>query len=179
MHWIEKFRKKMGVDRQQFADFVPCSEALIYLLENQNGGITHPKLANRIADICGATIKQRDSIVHKKHHGTWAPSDEPVTLGKNRHNVNNATAVVKIDENGNVLARYANMTFAAKCNNTNDIKIAMYCRRKQPKYRDEFEEFGGFTVRFAHEWDHMTKAERRRDIAPSPEVMKRRLGIEN
>ena len=175
MHWIEAYRNKMGIDRERFADYVPCSELLIFILENQEGGITHPKIANRIAEICGATAQQRDSIVHKIHRGTWTPSQKPVKLGKVRKNCTGALAVVKIDPNGNELARYASIAFTAKCNNTSEKRIERYCRRQQAKYRDEFEEFGGFTVRFAHEWDHMTYEEKMKDIAPSIEVLRGRM----
>lgn len=175
MHWIEKYRQFLGMDREQFSRCVPCSELLIFMLENGNKEITHPKLANRIAAICGATAEQRDSIVHKKHRGTWTPEKQPVNLGKKRANVPSAIPVVKIDVNGNELARYSDMSFAARCNNTNPNKIMRYCRRQQPKQKNEFEVFGGFTVRFVHEWDTMTREEQLADIASS-NTTKRRQG---
>ena len=175
--WVKEYREKRGWSKKKFADMGPCSETLIGIIEHPDGkGITHPLIANRIAEICGATAKQRDELVHKIHHGTWQPTGKPVKLGANRpNNASAAIPVVKIDRNGNVLARYANMTFAGKVNCVYETKIAQYCRKQQPKNRDEFEVFGGFTFRFAHEWDNMTKAEQIRDIMPTIEVIKRRI----
>ena len=74
MHWLEKWRRDHQMDRFQFAKEVGVSEALIYILENERNAVTHPLIANDIADYTGATVKQRDSIVHKKHWGTYTPN---------------------------------------------------------------------------------------------------------
>lgn len=71
MHWITAYREKMQIDRQRFARRTGCSERLIFMLEQ--GQVTHPIIADRIAEICGATAAQRDSIVHEKHWGEWQP----------------------------------------------------------------------------------------------------------
>lgn len=72
MHWITEYRKKMQIGRLRFARAARCSERLIFMLE-EGQGITHPIIANRIAEMCGATAEQRDSIAHGKHSGEWAP----------------------------------------------------------------------------------------------------------
>lgn len=55
MHWIEKFRRKNQLSQRDFASLAGCSAALIDILENMNRPRTHPNIANRIAEICGAT----------------------------------------------------------------------------------------------------------------------------
>lgn len=72
MHWITAYREKMQIDRLRFARRARCSERLIFMLE-EGQEITHPIIANRIAETCGATAAQRDSIVHEKHRGEWQP----------------------------------------------------------------------------------------------------------
>lgn len=87
MHWLEKWRMdytgprgRKGCTREELAAMVSkrmsdegisCSPLLIAYLED--GEITHPGIADIIAEVTGATIEQRDSLVHKKHHGTWEP----------------------------------------------------------------------------------------------------------
>ena len=174
--WVKEYREKRGWSKKKLADMADCSEILIGIIEHPDGkGITHPLIANRIAEICGATAAQRDELVHKKHHGTWKPSKRPPKLGKAKPDkVGPIFAVVKIDANGNVLARYSSLTHAGKVNCVDDGKIAKFCRRQQ-KHKDEFEEFGGYTFRFAHEWDYMDKGEQLADIAPSIDVLRSRL----
>lgn len=174
--WVKEYREKRGWSKKKLADMAECSEILIGIIEHPDGqGITHPLIANRIAEICGATAKQRDELVHKIHHGTWQPSGKSQKRGKRKPVVTGQTlAVVKIDPNGNILARYASLAYAGKVNCIDDGKIAKYCRRQQ-KNKDEFKEFGGFTFRFAHEWDYMDKGEQLADIAPSIDVLRGRF----
>ena len=85
MHWLEKFRTEyvkkdgtQGIDRSVFASQVRrrgvgCSAELIFIIEN--GGITHPNIANKIALVAGATAEQRDSMVHEERRGGLAAAE--------------------------------------------------------------------------------------------------------
>ncbi len=73
--WIEEFRRQHGLTRLELSKIVKVSQELITILEEQPRGVTHPKLANRLAAACGATPAQRDQIVNKIHAGTWEPDN--------------------------------------------------------------------------------------------------------
>ena len=78
MTWIEAYRQKQGMSREQFAAAVTrelggtgerrkCVSAnLIYLLENWPKCVTHPALITMIAHACGATKAQRDQFLAKE-----------------------------------------------------------------------------------------------------------------
>ena len=172
--------------RAELAQLAGVSPALIGILEDQNRAITHPQLANQIAEICGATAEQRDSIVHKKHAGTWVPSGKKADFGKllrirqlqprdekpkgevldlpRRPAVqfgSNRRAVVVLNRDGKVLARYASIAAAGMKEDKNISCVAMRCARKvgqEWKHNDK-------TFRYADEWDAMNEAQRRADMA--------------
>ena len=81
MHWLEEWRTAHQMSQKTLALQVGVSEQLIWNIENGKGyGFTQPLIANDIADYTGATIAQRDSIVAKKHRGTYVPN--PKKKGK-------------------------------------------------------------------------------------------------
>lgn len=190
--WIEEFRMRYNLDRYEFARRVRvlgarkrpdrpigCTEALVYMLERSSRPVTHPTIANLLAEACGATAEQRDEIVPKKYRGGWKGDGVPRclkgcewTLGKAkekiepaiqiswRHGAAGRREVAKIDRNGFVLERYPSLTYAcAACGNSmNSIG-----ERARKRVRDEFLP-DGYSFRYAEEWDRMTPEERRKDM---------------
>ena len=80
--WITRFREKHDFTELEFARAlsdagarmrppVRVSEPLLHLLEVRRGAVTHPRIADLIATVCGATPAQRDMIVAEEHRGTW------------------------------------------------------------------------------------------------------------
>lgn len=184
--WIEDFRKKHGLTRAELAQLAGVSPALIGILEDQNRAITHPQLANQIAEICGATAAQRDGIVHPKHRGTWKPSRKPADIGRllrlrkprpkpekpkvevpdlpKRPAVqygSNRRAVVALDREGRVLARYESIMAAGMGEGRNLSCVAMRCARKVAREWNRNDR----TYRYADEWDAMNAAQRTADMA--------------
>lgn len=87
--WITDYRERMGLELYQLQQIINVynrqipghnriyvSEQLLYILENIKNPVTHPYIANLIADVCEATREQRDSIVSEKYRGKWKPSDK-------------------------------------------------------------------------------------------------------
>lgn len=85
--WISDFREAHGLELDEFARVVNTyrrlrklpmngivSDVLIYILERDERAVTHPILASAIADACGATPEQYDSIVAECHRGKWKPN---------------------------------------------------------------------------------------------------------
>lgn len=82
--WIQEFREKNELSVHQFGNLVRrrceraklagrISDGLIENLEGIRGYVTHPRFANVIAEVCGATAEQRDSIVAEPRRGKWKP----------------------------------------------------------------------------------------------------------
>ena len=191
--WIEEFRIKYNLERDEFARRVRvlgarrrperpigCSEALVYLLERSGRPLTHPTIADLLADACGATPEQRDSIVHKKWRGEYKGDGVPKilkgfewTLGKRlspppgprdqavwRHGVAGRREVAKIDRNGFVLERYPSLTYAtAACGHS----MNAIGERTRKRVRDEFAPYG-YSFRYTEEWDAKSPAERLKDL---------------
>lgn len=190
MHWLTEFRANYrnkdgstGISRKELARMVRkpgtasrpeseigCSEALIGILEG--GGITHPLIADRIADVTGATSAQRDILVHKMHHGTYRP--QKAQKREPRKNLAptdpdykpvNARQVVRID----VLLqakRFASIREAAAAEGCNAETVRVRCDRaltvkqKELMVRDH-------TWRYADEWDSMSQDQRLEDMIQS------------
>lgn len=98
MHWIEEFRQRTGIDRNELAKKVKeckayrhkkkvkgkrtkpetynveCSATLIDYLEH--GDITSPAIAAAIVTVCCGTAEQFDSIVHEDYRGQWKPGQK-------------------------------------------------------------------------------------------------------
>ena len=190
--WIEEFREQHGLDLEEFARRVrilgarkrksrpiDCSDNLIYILERHKGAVTHPNIANVIAEACGATARQRDMIVAARHRGTWAGNGRAMALlvdvrvGMPAKPKNTATGIkltgpkipngkdiVKIDRNGKILAKYSSLGQAALNNNQS---MSMVEQRVNRKTKNEFGMFG-FSYRRAEEWENLSDYERRIDI---------------
>lgn len=181
MHFIMEHCRKMcgrkyGCDechayyckpRFDLADRVKCSEHLLWMLVNGHNTVTHPNIADRIADECRATPEQRDSLVAAKHHGTYVPKPpKPTAAEEIREEIsiqkNNNRPVVAVDVLGDELARYESADEAANYLYCSNRSIWRRCQRRCVK--NEFEPFG-ITFRYADEFDAMTPEQRRSDVA--------------
>ena len=175
--WIRDFRQAMGMSREAFARAVTwklgrsgnglstISGALIGILEDRNGAVTHPHLADMIAAACGATVEQRDGIVHKKHRGKWPGVDGPQLLiavrptqrTEPRVHRGNTRRVVVLDRTGNEVRRFDTLTEAAAFIGITRSGVSQRCRRIVPY---EWQTGNLYTARYADEWDTMPPAER-------------------
>ena len=180
MNWIQHYRENVGMSRTQFAKAITyqmggsgngaltVSGALIGILEDMNGAVTHPRLADLIARACGATPRQRDKIVAKKHRGTWPGVDGPQlvrnvwTAGKpvvpstsdNRDRyAHNNKAVVVLDRMGNEVKRFDSGKAAAAFMGVSSATVYSRCAHAAPM---EFTNGSPYTARYIAEWDSLT-----------------------
>lgn len=193
--WLTDYRDQYGLTLEQLGSMIRragrrkdpelwVSDLLLYRLETDPKFRTVPKLADLIAEACGATARQRDALVLERYRDAWKPTrvkpeikraspkpteSKPAPAPKLKgltHGPNNpfpgARAVVKIDRKGVVVARYASCNRAALQNSLREDQISSRCHRKGKT--DEFR-LMGFTFRFAEEWDEMTAEEQRADIS--------------
>lgn len=194
MHWLKQWRMsferrdgRTGLSRREMAKMVRvpgtisnpnkeigCSETLIAILEG--GGITHPAIANRIAEVTGATPEQRDMLVHKMHKGTWRPTAKTARESAKAAEAakeiircsaggapSNAHTVVCLDRSGSEIGRYASMVDAAYAINSTYTAVYNRCNRKLKPKTNEFSVYG-CTWRLADEWDSMTQEEKTNDL---------------
>lgn len=203
--WITDYREQYGLTLEQLGGLIrragrrkdpelSVSDTLLYMLETDPKCRTVPKLADLIAEVCGATARQRDALVLPKYRGTWkptrvkaemerqtrppkqpappaepkqlAPLTEPKPSRKGLdHGGNNpfpsAREVVKLNRQGEEIARYRSCNQAAAQNCIRESHVTSRCHRR---YKcDEFR-LMDYTFRFAAEWDQMTEADRRLDM---------------
>ena len=181
MHWLKKYRMDNRLSREQLAakirkparpnkpeTGIGCSAVLIEILESGDPkrGITHPEIANRIAEVTGATAEQRDSIVLEKHRGTWQPgkksAKQPAEKEKKRESAF-VKGVVALDKLGNEIGRFRSVREAAERLETSTSVVSSRCLRQIKKVRNEFNALG-MTFRHAAEWDRMTSEARAEDM---------------
>lgn len=168
--WIEDYRKANNLELDEFARRVnqvgrkmrpplygTVTDTLIHVIECSRTPRTHPRIADAIAAVCGATEEQRDSIVDKSHHGTMVKVS---VVASGIGHVSREKAIVKIDPDGNVVARYINLITAEKCEKYTRDSIRERCKRQ---IKNEFYPFP-YTYRFEREWEAMTEQERQDDI---------------
>lgn len=168
-HWLAQWRAQfvrpdggMGVSRAELAQMVRtydtgCSERLIEILEL--GGVTHPAIADRIARVTGANMRQRDSLVHKRHRKARRQRDaqtegdgsrrKPFTQGEAAVN---AHEVVQIAPDGSVIARFESQTAAALATGLSVAAVSCRCRHVALKRAGEFDRFG-YSFRFAKDME--------------------------
>lgn len=190
MHWLEKFRRKFkhpngscGITREELAAMVKlkygkCSPVLIGIIES--GGITHPNIADQIAAVAGATVKQRDSMVHESRRIVREPM-KPKRRSEHKKQPppmaldvipDTAHRVVALDSQGNVVERFESLSAAARSAGTSAPVVYSRCVRKVQMLRGEFA-FRGYTWRFAEEWDSMSDAEKAADMENARKTRKR------
>lgn len=172
MNWIGKWCASMCglhgtcdncaercIPREQIATAVKCSEHLIWILMYQRGAVIQPLIANAIADYIGATVEERDSIVHPKHRGTWKPDPKRKNMYLNRTGKrSDAKAVVAIDRLGYIVKRFPSMKDASRYVGCTSVTVANRCNYVILD-KDEFSPYG-LTFRYESEWDRLTQEER-------------------
>lgn len=175
MHWLEQWRREHQMSKKTLADQVGASEALIDILENQHKGITHPKIADAIADYTGATPQQRDSIVHKKHHGTYKPNPRAKRWEKQQKRISvkektpepenkQKRPVVALNEVGEIVEKYPSVNAATEANYPcSQETMRKRCKRELAPSTNEFMPYG-VTFRYADEWEAMTEVEQIMDM---------------
>ena len=180
--WIEDFRRAHGLTLEDLGAYIrrlggkrhppiKVSDTLLERLEGEPKFRTVPAIADLIAEACGATAQQRDRLVLEKDLGTWKPrpgrkptpkpkapvEEEPEPKNDGHHH-----PVVAVDRAGFAVMRFAGVkNAAARCGVSHKM---VYSRCLRQLGRDEFRALG-FTFRYAEEWDRMTDAERRADMA--------------
>ena len=182
--WITDFREAHGLSVAQLGAVIRkagarmdpplrVSDVLLENLEMRRGYRTVPKLANLIAEVCGATAQQRDALVLKKHRGKWVPKPgatwtppepekpKPPTPPKEPTSKAWSRPVVCLDRVGNVMRRFPSIQAAAELMGTSKDNVA---RRVMRRFASD--EFGllGYTFRLEDEWKAMSAEERREDM---------------
>lgn len=173
MHWLEKWRIKNQCSRKQLGKMAKCSESLIELIE-EAGYITHHGIADRIADVTGATPRQRDKLVHKKHRGTYTQRKTPLFLEYSKKAVAakprlsyGGKTTVKINLACIAEERYPSMNAAAEAHDKEQFFVYSRCMGRM--LENEFLPYG-FTFRLEKDW---TPAEARRLRAAAEEARER------
>lgn len=182
--WIQDYREANGLELDDFARKVnqygrrqmtqplvcTITDELIHLLEI--GAVTHPMIANAIAEYCGATVEQRDMLVNEIHRGEWEPNTKVQYIQPRELSFNNcksgAKPVVKVDRHGNVIAAYESVVDAARHEDMNEDNIRNRCKHRVKQ--DITLEFP-FTFRYQDEWLAMSREEQLRDILSNGEIM--------
>ena len=175
--WIREYRERCGLDLDEFGAMVRrrgarkrkpvnCSNGLIALLESDPNAVTHPHIADLLAEACGATRSQRDMIVAECHRsggraaaarmGSPWRTEAAVTAHK-RRKMRPGRAIVKIDREGRILARYISYYHAAS-----EAKISKWFiySRCNGLLRREFTDVLTASYRFADEWEQLTPEQR-------------------
>lgn len=190
--WIQDYREAHGLDLYELRQLVNeqlhrrfpyancwISEYLLGILENSNSPRTHPTIATVIADVCRATPKQFNQIVHSKHWGIYQPQyppDPDDTATDAPKSIINPRAVVKLNDLGEVVGRFESIKAAAAEGYLKESAIAARCRRElffefKPKY-DRYKKMvldRPWTYRWADEWDTMNEQQRIDDINDAKE----------
>ena len=185
MHWLKQWREDFkrkdggrGISKEELAERVRtrhtgCTDALIGIIES--GGITHPGIEKRIAEVTGCTAEQYNTMVHKMHHGGYAPTvrkrkysdfkntDKMAPIMTPGMIPENATEIVVIDRMANEVARFESATAAARHVGCSSSTITSRCRREERVRKNEFGTIG-MTFRRACEWDAMTREQQIADI---------------
>lgn len=182
--WIEEYRKRNNLELDEFARRVnivgrhmeppligTVTDTLIHILEVSKVPRTHPRIANAIATVCGATAEQRDSIVDESHAGEWEPTTvaemnktatkpKPTNYAPNALVSSRERPVVKIDRDGRVVARYDSVSAAESDGEMSRDSIRERCNRN---VLNEFRRYG-YTYRYENEWKRLNAIEKLRDI---------------
>ena len=167
--WIDEYRDAHGIELDEFARMVNrvgrqmnppligcVSDTLIYLLEVSPTPRTHPRIADAIAYVCGATDEQRDSIVDKTHKGTRSE----IVIKPKRQKRDTMKSVLRIDRNGQVVGRYDSVNAAGAVSGMSRDAVLARCMRRM---KDDFSRYE-FTFRFEKEWSAMSESEKMADI---------------
>lgn len=199
--WLTDYRAQYGLTLEQLGSMIRragrrkdpelwCSDLLLYRLETDPKFRTVPKLADLIAEVCGATAQQRDELVLERYRGKWkpprrrkqvkaAPYEKPKAVEPPKKTrcpaefvpqkpaLKVAHEVVRLNRDGQELGRYASVSRASLNSLATSDQIISRCARRYTL--DEFKAFG-YTFRYAEEWDCMTEDERRKDLARTDNI---------
>ena len=200
--WIREFREREGLELYQLQQRVNyysrispeplqgmVSAELLHRLEIEDCCVTHPRIANVIAAVCGATAKQRDMIVSLEHRGEWKPTEATRMLARkanritdnsnvSRNELNdmlpvNRQAVYKIDICGNIIEYFESTTAASLAEGISTNAIKNRCRRVVVQEFGKYKGMDGsyvqrkYTFRYKNEWDNMTREQRIADVEKS------------
>lgn len=203
--WLTDYRAQYGLTLEQLGSMIRragrreepelwVSDLLLYRLETDPKFRTVPKLADLIAETCGATAQQRDALVLEKYRGTWKPPKrrkpvdrvpyekpkpvapppkKPRCAAEPKPVPRTAHEVVRLNREGQELGRYASVSRAALNSLATSDQIISRCARRYKT--DEFKAFG-YSFRYAEEWDRMTEAEREADLGKTDGVKGTRGG---
>ena len=184
--WIQEYREANGMELDDFARAVnryghtkmiprmicTITDTLIHMLERDKNCVTHPIIANAIAEYCGATPEQRDMIVAPAHKGNWEPRKRAAYAKQCEVRFNNcqngARPVVKVDRHGNVVAAYESVTEAARREQMNEDNIRKRCKRR---IKQDITLDMPYTYRYQEEWKDMNREEQLRDILSNGEIL--------
>ena len=157
--------RKVCAPRAEVSAATQASERLLEMLQCTQNAITHPNIADRIADLTGATSEERDTMVSSAHHGTYKPftvGPPPFDVDMDGLQPGSVRHIVALDRSGNELARFPNRRVACANVGCSDQTVRNRCVRKSANF-DEFKLLE-MTFRFADEWDAMTPGEREVDM---------------
>lgn len=208
--WITDLRAQYGIDLEQLGMQIRrlgakqdpplrVSDILLYRLETDPKFRTVPKLADLIAEACGATAQQRDALVLEKYRGTWKPPRRRKAVKAVPYEKSSAVEppkktrcdakpvpqkpalkvaheVVRLNREGEELGRYASVSRAAINTKATSDQIISRCMRRYTL--DEFKSYG-YTYRYAEEWDRMSGTERAADLHRNDGVRGTRGGGRN
>lgn len=148
--------------RKELSEATGCSEQLVELLQSAHGAVTHPNIADRIADYIGVSPEERDEIVADKHNGTYIPGTSTPPPFIEPYLSWNARYIVVLNRYGTELCRYGSADKVSYHTGASSGCILTRCKRELTVV-DEFDAHG-ITFRFADEWDAMTEEERIADL---------------
>ena len=190
--WLSDLREREGLSldelgraiRLQGRAYDPpigCSDTLLHRLEVDRNFVTHPKIANLIAVVCGATAEQRDELVLKDYRGDWVPEGpplldmllailamkptmpaEPEAPDPTVHGPV-AKAVVAVDKEGKEVSRYPSAMNAAIMWGQSEDCVRKRC---QKKIQNEFSDGLKVTFRYAIDYDRLPPDRRKADLCP-------------
>ena len=152
---------RMCAAKNSFAEGTGCSHALIGILIS--GGITHPAIANDIAEFTGATPQQRDQIVHRMHRGKWKKPKPKSEKPKKPKPERKLRKVIALDKLGREIRRYASLAETAAEIGVSTTTIQRRCACDFEGIKDEFASLG-MTFRYADAWDAMTDKQKMENI---------------
>lgn len=178
MHWLETWRRENSYSQDDLARAVDVTPALIDLLENRADCVTHVNIANRIVDFTGATIEQRDSIVHKKHRGTWQPDPKRRPRKKKKSDprenlTHNSRIVIVLNTAGASMGIFPTERSAAAAVGCTQMTVHNRCTRRAQVTTNEFSTYG-VTFRFADEWFNMTPEQQITDMRRAASIRKKK-----
>ena len=113
--WLREARAREKLTRAQLAARAKTTPRVIYMLEDDDSAVTHPKIARRIVRVLGADVEAWKTIVPHKYHNRPPvfKAAEPQQAEKQPKPGFEGNPVEIVDLNGNVLGRFASQRAAS------------------------------------------------------------------